>query len=73
MLLDHTRPNTGRARKPAAEPAGDPQAEFRQATVFRPSRDIRFSPDSSPYKTIKAHSPSGFLPGSTFMFQQTYR
>ena len=33
--------------------AGELEAEFGPATIFRPHRDIRFSADKSPYKTYQ--------------------
>src|SRR5262249_49705902 len=37
-------------REPMAALAGELEAEFGPATIFRPHRDIRFSADKSPYK-----------------------
>jgi uncharacterized protein (TIGR02453 family) len=40
-------------REPVLALVGELGAEFGQATVFRPNRDIRFSADKSPYKTYQ--------------------
>jgi uncharacterized protein (TIGR02453 family) len=40
-------------REPMAALAGELEAEFGPATIFRPHRDIRFSADKSPYKTYQ--------------------
>jgi uncharacterized protein (TIGR02453 family) len=52
-------------REPMFALADELAAEFGPATVFRPHRDIRFSPDKSPYKTYQGlfvqHAPgTGF-------------
>jgi uncharacterized protein (TIGR02453 family) len=40
-------------REPMTALADEFEDEFGPATVFRPNRDIRFSPDKSPYKTYQ--------------------
>jgi len=40
-------------REPMIALADELEDEFGPATVFRPNRDIRFSPDKSPYKTYQ--------------------
>lgn len=40
-------------RGPVRTLVGELKAEFGQATVFRPYRDIRLSADRSPYKTFQ--------------------
>jgi uncharacterized protein (TIGR02453 family) len=40
-------------REPMTMLADELEDEFGPATVFRPNRDIRFSPDKSPYKTYQ--------------------
>ena len=40
-------------REPMAALAGELEAEFGPATIFRPHRAIRFSADKSPYKTYQ--------------------
>ena len=40
-------------REPMAALAGELEAGFGPATIFRPHRDIRFSADKSPYKTYQ--------------------
>ena len=40
----------------------DLAAEFGEGKVFRPYRDVRFSPDKTPYKlNCAAHLPGGYV------------
>jgi uncharacterized protein (TIGR02453 family) len=48
--------------RPMTELVEDLAAEFGEAKIFRPYRDVRFSPDKSPYKThIGALIGTGYL------------
>ena len=55
-------------REPVGALAGELEAEFGPAVVFRPSRDTRFSADKSPYKTYQGAFVERF-PGTGFYVQ----
>jgi uncharacterized protein (TIGR02453 family) len=55
-------------REPVLALVGELEAEFGQATVFRPYRDTRFSSDKSPYKTYQGAFVER-LPGTGFYVQ----
>jgi len=55
-------------REPMIALADELEDEFGPATVFRPNRDIRFSPDKSPYKTYQGMFVER-LPGTGFYAQ----
>ena len=55
-------------REPMIALADELEDEFGPATVFRPNRDIRFSPDKSPYKTYQGMFVER-VPGTGFYAQ----
>jgi uncharacterized protein (TIGR02453 family) len=55
-------------REPMIALADELEDEFGPATVFRPNRDIRFSPDRSPYKTYQGMFVER-VPGTGFYAQ----
>ena len=55
-------------REPVRALVGELEAEFGQATVFRPQRDIRFSSDKSPYKSYQGAFVERF-PGTGWYVQ----
>jgi uncharacterized protein (TIGR02453 family) len=48
---DHKAVYEDKVLRPMTELVEDLAAEFGEAKIFRPYRDVRFSPDKSPYKT----------------------
>src|SRR5215471_1788692 len=55
-------------REPLESLAGELEAEFGPAAIFRPHRDIRFSADKSPYKTYQGMFVER-VPGTGFYCQ----
>src|SRR6266487_18918 len=49
--LAHKAVYDGQVYAPMAELLAELAAEFGEGKIFRPYRDVRFSPDKTPYKT----------------------
>lgn len=58
--LTHKAQYDDEVRAPVEALCADLAPEFGEAKIFRPNRDVRFSPDKSPYKTHQgAYVPAG--------------
>lgn len=57
--LEHKTTYDAEVKQPLVSLLSELEPEFGPAKIFRPNRDVRFSPDKSPYKTVQGAFAAG--------------